>query len=115
MTRPTHSIGIHVFTSTPEEWDYIHDMFQRLMRELSPDYPAVHLSSYLVDEEDGVEEGGEYFDQFTMVKVVNVLQDALEAAKDDNVEGHELAVRLAEALENEGVLFRERRGPVAPE
>jgi hypothetical protein len=108
--KPTHGLSLSVLVRGSVEWDEIHNRFCQDMRELSPRFSSVSLYSSLLDEEDGIEDGGEYFDEKTLLKVRAGIESGL-SARFSSERGHDVSQLITDiiiGIQNEGILFRER-------
>lgn len=107
MSQPTHHLSLNMMVQT-DQWDVCYRRFIELMREFSDTVPHVSINSYLTDnDEDGVEENGEYYDEFTLFKVVASFQAAGIPDK--------VAEQVIQEMQNRGILFREHRRPPSEE
>lgn len=98
-------MGDYVITTsvTTDTDDKRSEAFEAMMRfagSIDSIFPNISVSSYKVDEETLLESGDEYYDEYTMLKVVNAFREA------------GISDLLAEAAINKmhkvGILFREK-------
>lgn len=105
---PTHVITFTVFTGTDEDWTEIYNALDRIVRKLGPNQLRVALMSSLVEEdpdedvlECNVPSHQETHTEDTPYKVRRALQSIGL--------GEEGVFNCINAMQDEGILFRERR------
>lgn len=105
---PTHVITFTVFTGTPEDWDEVHSALDRIVRKLGPNQLRVALMSSLVEEDldEDISECGDHshretHTEETLFKVKRALLGYGLSEK--------TVIDLINAMQNAGILFRERR------
>lgn len=95
----THLLSVTVATDDSEDWTRVWERLNEVAQELGSRHPSATVSSHLIDDNYTDEE---YFDEYTMLKVMDAL---------DGVGYNEYSVRsIINALLEAGILFRER-GP----
>lgn len=103
----SHLISLSVGVATPEQWDHVHSRFVVMQKEWAQDHPGVTISSYLTDnEEDGVEEQSEYYDENTLNKAREAAESVIRSF---GLGGTDLSGAIINEMLNAGILFRERR------
>lgn len=96
----THSISLHVQVDNPEHLKELRSRFCLQLKALPDDVTYSNLTVFRLDGVEEDNDGGEFYDDNTMVKVKNALANVL---LEDEVES------AITALQNAGILFRERR------
>jgi hypothetical protein len=93
-----HLLSLSVKTDNPDQWTDVWENLNRVARELGSEFSSISVSSYLDDGEPVEDE--EYYDEYTLFKVVAVMKRVgIGDAK---------AEELINELQNAGILFRER-------
>lgn len=110
FVKPTHGLSLNILVRGSTEWEEIHDRFVRDMKELGLRFASVSMYSSMLDEDDGVEERGEYFDENTMFKVRSGIESGLSPlySAEKESELQQMITDIISGMQNEGILFRER-------
>lgn len=100
-TKPaTHMHTLSITTATPEDWDNVHSALGDMLLVVGKDYPSVSLSSFLLDNDPGVETETEFYDQYTEERVHRALvRSGLSPMR---------ATGALNCMKDAGILFRER-------
>lgn len=93
-------VTLSIMAVSVEQADRIFSAQAALAMELSHDSISATVSKHSYDDEP-TDESNEYFDEGTMFKVIKAITDQHFT--------HEVAMEMITALQNAGILFRERR------
>lgn len=98
------SVGISALVSDEDQFDTIYKEFTGIAKEraLQVDHISVYSTTVGEEEIEVEEEGVEYHDENTLVKVREALREA-------GVLNDDVAQQLINSMQNYGILFRERR------
>jgi hypothetical protein len=97
---PTHSINLSVMVDNSEDWRDVFSEFTSVAGDLDKAYAGVTVTSYDLSSSPK-DDSEEYYDEYTMLKVHKAIT---ECAFTDHT-----ATDIISALQNAGILFRERR------
>lgn len=100
MTKATHSITLHVQVGDPEQLKELRSRFCLQLKALPDDLPYSNLTVFNLDGFEEDNDGGEYHDENTMIKLREALNSVL---LEDEVDA------AVNAMQNAGILFREKR------
>jgi hypothetical protein len=96
----THMITLTVGINDPEDWGTVYDTMCQISSEMGREYPYVSVSSALTDD-DVLEEQDITFNEGTMFKVRHALLSSSLSTDEVN--------DVVNAMQNDGLVFRERR------
>jgi hypothetical protein len=94
-------VHLSVHTYNDDKWDHAWGRLTKLTHELGEEYLHVSLTTSRLDDSE-IEEG-EYFDDQTIIKVVDTIKRTMPGL----TEG--MAREIINDLHNAGILFRERK------
>lgn len=94
-------VTLSIMAVSVEQADRIFSAQAALAMELSHDSISATVSKNSYDDDEPADESDEYFDEGTMFKVLKAITDQHFT--------HEVAMEMITALQNAGILFRERR------
>jgi hypothetical protein len=115
--KGTHALALNVHVDNPEDFQTVWDFFNHNAASLGKRMPYANVESWLLGgPEPGVDEpdpignmAGEFHDDKTLEKVRQSLVRELDMTViGDRIYTSDLAVNLIQAMQNDGILFRER-------
>ena len=108
MTEHTHMINLTAGATGAEDWQRLWDKFNEFTSEIRADEQPgyISLTSTLVDESVvDAQDGDVFYDEGTLLRVYEALRRIPMPEK--------VAREAITAMQNAGILFRERREPPA--